>query len=146
VVLLAAARGPLHDALQAALGAIPRVTLTEHAGDMASVLGRVAETCPSLVVLDDSLPGDTTWLLLRQIKSVSPATRCLVLTDDVRRLSIATSNGADVVMLQGAPPSELFEMIEQLLDRHGALGEDGDGGEAEIRPDTPRDDSGRRKE
>ena len=142
VVLLAAARGPLHDALQAALGAIPQVTLTEHAGDMASVLGRVAESCPSLVVLDDSLPGDATLLLLRQIKSVSPATRCLVLTDDVRRLSIATSNGADAVMLQGTPPTELFETIEHLLDRHGALGGDGEGYEVEIRRDTPRDDSG----
>jgi DNA-binding NarL/FixJ family response regulator len=144
VVLLAAARGPLQDGLQAALGAIPKVTLTEHAGDVASVLGRVAESCPSLVVLDDSLRGDTTLLLLRLIKSVSPDTRCLVLTDDARRLSIATSNGADAVMLQGTPPMELFETIEQLLDQPGALGGDGDGCEEGIGRDTPRDYSGQR--
>ena len=126
VVLLAVARGPLRDGLHAALGAIPQVTLTEHAGDAASVLGRVAESCPSLVVLDDALGGDATPMLLRQIKSVSPGTRCLVLTDDARRLSIASADGADAVMLQGTPATELFGMIERLLDRRGELEAAGD--------------------
>ena len=122
LVLLAAGRGPLQDGLQAALGAIPKVTLAEHAGDAASALARVAESRPSLVVLDDTLRGDTTLMLLRLIKSVSPGTRCLVLIDDVRRLSVASSDGADAVMLQGTPPTELFETIERLLDRQGDLG------------------------
>ncbi len=127
VVLLAAAPGPLHDGLQAALGAIPQVTLTEQVGDAASVLGRVAESCPALVVLDDALRGDTTLLLLKLIKAVAPGTRCLVLTDDARRLSIAAADGADAVMLQGTPPTELFALIERLLDRRGDLGAAGDG-------------------
>ena len=128
VVLLAAAPGPLHDGLQAALGAIPTVTLTEQAGDAASVLGRVAESCPALVVLDDALRGDMTLMLLRLIKSVSPGTRCLVLTDDVRRLSVASADGADAVLLQGTPPTELFETIARLLDRPEDLGATADGG------------------
>src|SRR5262245_45627253 len=115
VVLLAAARGPLRDGLQAALGAIPQVTLIEHAGDAASVVGRVAGSCPSLVVLDDALRRDATPMLLRQIKAVFPDTRCLVLTDDARRLSIASADGTDAAMLQGTPATELFGMIERLL-------------------------------
>ena len=126
VVLLAAAPGPLHDGLQAALGAIPQVTLTEQAGDAASVLGRVAESCPALVVLDDALGGDTT-LLLRLIKAVAPGTRCLVLTDDARRLSLAAADGADAVMLQGTPPTALFDVIERLLDRRDDPRAAGDG-------------------
>jgi len=126
VVLLAAAPGPLHDGLQAALGAIPQVTLTEQVGDAASVLGRVAASCPALVVLDDALRGDTT-LLLRLIKAVAPGTRCLVLTDDARRLSLAAADGADAVLLQGTPPPELFAVIERLLDRRDDRGAAGDG-------------------
>ena len=56
-VVLLAARGPLQDGLQAALGAIPKVTLAEHADDAASALARVAESRPSLVVLDDACEG-----------------------------------------------------------------------------------------
>jgi DNA-binding NarL/FixJ family response regulator len=116
VVLLVAARGPLQDGLEAALGAMPTVTRAEHAGDSASALARVAESRPSLVVLDDALRGDTTLMLLRLIKSVSPETRCLVLTDDVGRLNVVGSQGADAVMLQGTLPKELFETIARLLD------------------------------
>src|SRR5919107_6148965 len=44
--------------------------------------------------------------LLRLIKSASPGTGCSVLTDDLRRLGVASSNGTDNVMLQGhCPPS-----------------------------------------
>ena len=122
VIVLAATRGPLQDGLQAVLSAIPKVTRAEHAGDAASALARVADSRPSLVVLDDALRGDATLMLLRLIKSISPDTRCLVLTDDVHRLSVAASDGADAVMLQGTPATELFETIARLLDRHEDLG------------------------
>ncbi len=70
------------------------------------------------MVLDDALRGDTTALLPRLIKALSPGTRCLVLTDDVRRLGGAAADGADAVLLQGTPAAELFETIARLLDRH----------------------------
>ena len=45
-------------------------------------------------------------ILLRLIKSVSPGTRCSVLTDDLRRLGIASPDGADAVVSKGhRPPS-----------------------------------------
>src|SRR5919202_3187379 len=117
VIVLAAARGPLQDGLQAVLSALPQVTRAEHAGDAASTLARVAASRPALVVLDDALRGDTTPLL-RLIKALSPGTRCLVLTDDVRRLGGAAADGADAVVLQGTPAAELFETVARLLDRH----------------------------
>ncbi len=104
VIVLAAPRGPLLDGLQAVLSELPQVTRAEHAGDAASALARVAASRPALVVLDDALRGDTTLLLLRLIKAVAPGTRCLVLTDDARRLSLAAADGADAVLLQGTPP------------------------------------------
>jgi hypothetical protein len=55
VVLLAAAQGRLQDGLQAAPGALLRVTLCEYAGNAASALARVAEQRLSFVVLDDFL-------------------------------------------------------------------------------------------
>jgi hypothetical protein len=67
-------------------------------------------------------------ILVRLIKSVSPGTRCSVLTDDLRRLGVASSDGADAVVLQRTPPAEHFETIARLLDRHedlGATTEDG---------------------
>ena len=129
VIVLAAARGPLQDGLQAVLSELPQVTRAEHAGDAASALARVAASRPALVVLDDALRGDTTPPLLRLIKAISPGTRCLVLTDDVRRLGGAAADGADAVLLQGTPAAELFETVARLLDRHedpGATTVDGD--------------------
>jgi len=126
VIVLAAARGPLQDGLQAVLSELPQVTRAEHAGDAASA--RVAASRPALVVLDDALREDTTLPLLRPIKSISPGTRCLVLTDDVRRLGGAAADGADAVVLQGTPAAELFETVARLLDRHedpGATTADG---------------------
>jgi hypothetical protein len=70
-------------------------------------------------------------ILLRLIKSVSPGTLCSVLTDDLRRLGVASSDGADAVVLHRTPPTEHFETIARLarlLDRHedfGATTEDG---------------------
>ena len=67
-------------------------------------------------------------ILLRLINSVSPGTRCSVLTDDLRCLGVASSDGADAVVLQRAPPTEHFETIAKLLDRHenrGAITADG---------------------
>lgn len=121
-VLLAATQGPLRDGLHAAMGAIPRVALAECVGDTASVLARVTESPPSLVVVEDALQGDTTLMLLQLIKAISPDTRCLVLTDDVRRLDVAASQGADAVMLQGTPPKQLFDTITRLLDVHANAG------------------------
>ena len=67
-------------------------------------------------------------ILLRLIKSVSPGTRCSVLTDDLRPLGVASPDGADAVVLQRTPPTEHFETIAKLLDRHenrGAITADG---------------------
>ncbi len=67
-------------------------------------------------------------ILLRLIKSVSPGTLCSVLTDDLRRLGVASSDGADPVVLHRTPPTEHFETIARLLDRHedrGATTADG---------------------
>src|SRR5919107_736873 len=59
---------------------------------------------------------------LRLIKSASPGTGCSVLTDDLRRLGVASSDGTDDVVLQGTLPTEHFETIARLLDRHEDLG------------------------
>ena len=67
-------------------------------------------------------------ILLRLINSVSPGTRCSVLTDDLLCLGVASSDGADAVVLQRTPPTEHFETIAKLLDRHenrGAITADG---------------------
>ena len=60
--------------------------------------------------------------LLRLIKSASSGTGCSVLTDDLRRLGVASSDGTDDVVLQGTLPTEHFETIARPLDRHEDLG------------------------
>ena len=66
--------------------------------------------------------ADMVLTLLRLIKSASPGTGCSVLTDDLRRLGVASSDGTDDVVLQGTLPTEHFETIARLLDRHEDLG------------------------
>src|ERR687893_614442 len=50
----------------------------------------------------------TMQIVIRLIKSVSPGTRCSVLTDDMRRIGVASSDGADPVVLHRTPPTKQF--------------------------------------
>jgi len=121
IVMIVATPGPVGDSIQAVLTALPQVALVDSVGDAALAPARAATVRPSLVVLDDSFPGDVGLLAVRRIKAASPRTRGIVLVDDVGRYTAAVASGADAVLLKGSPAAELFAMVERWSRREGGV-------------------------
>jgi two-component system nitrate/nitrite response regulator NarL len=107
--------GSLQNGLLALTTAIPRVKVVGEASDAASALRMVSEHRPALVLLDTGLPGNEAWMVLGCIKRDWPQTRCIVLAGDVKQQREAGVLGADVTLLEGAPPARLVAAIEQLM-------------------------------
>ena len=75
----------------------------------------IDEHRPALVLVDMGLLGDDAQMILKQIKTGWPLTRCIVLADDVRQQQDAQVVGVDVVLIKGFLPTELIAAIEELL-------------------------------
>jgi DNA-binding NarL/FixJ family response regulator len=118
LALIAATPGRIRDSWQALLKAIPRINTIELADDQPSALQIVADHQPGLVLLDskiiDNLPD-----ILRQIKSVSPQTHCIVLADTLEQQWLAKNAGADSVLLAGTPAEMFFAVVEGVLSWPG---------------------------
>ena len=119
VVIVAHADG-MRRSLQALLGSIPHITSVELAEDAASALQAIATCQPELVLLDLYLLGDEIWSALRQIHTLSPASRRIVLADDVAQQEELQAPAAEAVLLKGALPAELVTTVERLLPPPGA--------------------------
>lgn len=70
-------------------------------------------TKPDMVLLDIGLPRMSGITCIKEIKRQWPRTKCLVLSDDVRRQSIidAISEGADGYLEKGTPRQKLAAAI-----------------------------------
>ncbi len=113
-ILVAARPGRVRDGLQALLAAIPQIKMIGHADDGVSVLERVAEHKPALVLLDTNLPDGEVWAVLRQIKIRCPQARCLIMSDTGQQRRAAKAAGADGVLLKGFLAAELVAAIKEL--------------------------------
>ena len=119
--LIIAKPGRVRDCLQRALGAITAVQVAGEPDDVSSALAILAKHQPGLVLLYSDQPGDECWATtLRQIKTDSPNTSCLVLADNVREQQAAKAGGADGALLKCTRATELFATIERLLPREAS--------------------------
>jgi DNA-binding NarL/FixJ family response regulator len=112
--IIAAAPGRIRESWQALLRAIPRINTIQLADDQPSALQIVTDQQPGLVLLDskltDSLPD-----MLRQIKTGSPQTHCIVLVDTFEQQWLAKNTGADSVLLAGTSAEMFFAIVEGVL-------------------------------
>jgi DNA-binding NarL/FixJ family response regulator len=115
--LIVARPGSLRDVLCVLLQTMPQIQTVDLASDVSSAL-EAAAGHRLILVLTDASPSngrDTASTAVRMIKAREPATRCLVLADDVHQRQAVESAGADVALVKGFPAGELLEVIEGLL-------------------------------
>ncbi len=115
LALIIAPPGPVRDGLRALLTAIPQVASLKEIDDVSSALRVVEEHRPALVLISVNEAGDEVWNVLAQIKAKHPQTRSILLANDVQQQQLAQTNGADGVLLRGAPASRLSATIKSLL-------------------------------
>jgi DNA-binding NarL/FixJ family response regulator len=114
MILIVAPPGNLQLGLQALLAVLRDVeVLVAAEGPLA--LEVIERHTPSLVILDDDLPGDATPLSANQIKARWPEVRCLVLADDEQQRQRLQETSADLVLVKGYPAAKLKAAIEGLL-------------------------------
>lgn len=116
--LIAATPGRIRDSWQALLRAIPGINTIELANDRSSAVQIVTDHQPGLVLLESKLT-DNLPDVLRQIKTDSPQTRCIVLADTFEQQWLAQNAGADSVLLAGTPAEMFFAVVEGVLSRSG---------------------------
>ena len=91
----------------------PGFLVVGQAGTTQEALAHVAEAKPDVAVLDVRLPDGDGVEVCREIRSESPATRCLILTAfaDDEALFAAIMAGAAGFLLKTAPADEMLEAI-----------------------------------
>jgi DNA-binding response OmpR family regulator len=116
MILIVAPPGDLQLGLQALLAVLRNVeVLVATEGPLA--LEVIEKHAPSLVILDDDLPGDGALLSANQIKASWPEIRCLVLVSDEERRQRVGETNADLVLIKGYPPAKLIAAIQGLLSQ-----------------------------
>lgn len=114
MILIVALPGDLQIGLQALLTVLHDVeVLVAAEGSLA--LEVIERHAPSLVILDDDLPGDAALLAANQIKARWPDIRCLVLASDEQQRQRVQETSADLVLIKGYPAAKLIGAIEGLL-------------------------------
>lgn len=98
------------------LDAHPRMTVVGEASTAAEALHRIPAVQPDVALLDVRLPDGSGVDVCRDIRSVVPRTRCLMLTsfDDDDALFAAVMAGASGYVLKEIRGSSLTEAIEQI--------------------------------
>jgi DNA-binding NarL/FixJ family response regulator len=112
--LLIAPAGRLWYSLRMVLAGCPEIVLVGEAHTDATALTLMAQWRPALALLDGGL-ADTILPLLALIKCNWPATRCLVLAENLQQMEEARARGADEVLLRGFENQELYTAIHTLL-------------------------------
>lgn len=113
--LIVARAGMLRNSLQTLLGSVPHIGAVEATNDSAAALRWIARNRPTLIVLELHLMGDDVWSTLRQIQTLSPGSRRIVLADDVQQQAEIERPAAEAVLLKGTAPVELIAVVERLL-------------------------------
>jgi DNA-binding NarL/FixJ family response regulator len=88
----------------------PLISAVLVAEEASLMLRMVKDHRPALIVMDMDFPDAR--MLLKQIKSSWPLTRCILLVDSVDQAKEAEN--ADAVLIKGFTAEKLFETIEDL--------------------------------
>ena len=116
MILIVALPGELQIGLQALLTVLRDVeVLVAAEGPLA--LEVVERHAPSLVILDNDLPGDAALLAANEIKARWPDIRCLVLVDDEQERQRMLETDVDLVLIKGYPAAKLIATTEGLLSQ-----------------------------
>jgi len=114
--LLITASRDLGMAQAALLLSIPPLRHVERVHGPAAFRQRLTtDRQPALVVLDTDQLGEATSGVVETVRALSPATRCLILSDSVAESRQLTSDGIESVVVKGTDPGGLVDTIANLL-------------------------------
>ncbi len=112
-ILIADDHSLIRAGLRTLLENVPDLEIVGEADDGISLLGRVAELVPDIVLMDISMPGLSGIEATCQVREISPATRVLALTvhEDEGMLREMIRAGAHGYIIKRAVDSELLQAI-----------------------------------
>ncbi len=110
-VLLITRAGPLADGLAGLLISIPGVEIVGPVKRLSLALATVAELAPAMIIVESGAFAQKITTFVRELKAISPASRCIVIVDDVPQQQAAKAAGADAVLLKGCRPSEVLATV-----------------------------------
>ena len=121
VALIVAKPGPLRNSLFSLLNTLPQIEIVAECRDMPSLLHMGTKTQPDLLLMESNLPGNHVHESLKHINTEWPATRTVLLVDNVAQQQEAKSAGADVVLFKGYRAAGLLGIVEDLLSQELSL-------------------------
>jgi DNA-binding NarL/FixJ family response regulator len=107
--------------LAALLLSIPPLRHVERVREPDAILDRLLKgRQPALVVLDTEKLGPATAEVVEKVQTLSPETRCIVLSDTIAEQRELTASGVEPVVVKGLDAPSLAGAIEELLSDSGA--------------------------
>jgi len=119
LALVVSGSGTLQNGLLALVTTIPPISAVLVAEDVNSALKMVENHHPGLIILDMSLPDMQD--VIKQIKEQCPHVHLIVLVEDTVEEKEVEESGVDSVLLKGFSAHKLIAIVENLIDRQGAL-------------------------
>ena len=119
-ILIADDHGLIRAGLRALLQSAPDLTVVGEAEDGITLLSRVVELNPDIVLMDISMPGLSGIEATRQLREISPSTRVLALTvhEDEGMLREMIRAGAHGYIVKRAIESDLLQAIQVVSQGH----------------------------
>lgn len=113
-VLIADDHALFREGLREIVGRSPAVAQTAEAIDGDACLVIAAHWHPDVVLLDVSMPGPHTSVVVRRLRRVVPAIRILVLTMYTDRIleKQLVASGADLFLSKSMPSAQLISLLE----------------------------------
>lgn len=110
----------LQQGLGALLESLPQISRVKATRDLQSAFTLIGEHQPKIVLLDETLLGKDPLPALEQIRSLSPDTSRILLTDDVQKMDLLVTH-AEAVCIKGISPDALASTVTNLLNAKGDL-------------------------
>ena len=121
VALIVAKPGPLRNSLFSLMNTLPQIEIVAECRDMPSLLRMGSKIRPDLLLMETDLPGNHVHESLKHINTEWPATRTVLLVDNLAQQQEAESAGVDVVLFKGHRAAGLLGIVENLLSQELSL-------------------------
>lgn len=110
----------LQQGLGALLESLPQISRVKAPRDLQSAFTLIEEHQPKIVLLDETLLGNDPKPVLEKIRTLSPETSRIILTDDTQKTDLLATH-AEAVCIKGISPDTLASTVTNLLNTKGDL-------------------------
>lgn len=114
-MIIAAPPSHMRNCLVVVLKTFPDIVLETPVDDQQTLLSKISNNTPSLILIDADDIGMETESLFTIIKTEAPNTKTIVIAKDRAAFMRAQRLGADCVLLKGYPTEDLSAAIRELM-------------------------------